>query len=107
MCRKEKKILVEIYSQEEQIEMENFARNFSNQNFIWVGLTYRKDWGKVFQWDSSGALPMFSNWAEGYPKNNEIWRCVALFNGKWKNIDCENGSGNGVCQEGSRGSIYK
>ena len=111
MCRKEGKILAEIYSQQEQMELDQFARKFSNNQNIWIGLTYRKptmikNLVEGFKWESSGALPIFLNWDKGYPNNNKEWKCVALFNGKWRNIDCDR-SGYGVCQEGIRGCIYK
>ena len=100
MCIREKKILAEIQSQEEQKELENFVKKHAAHSNLWIGLTFSDILGD-FKWDSTRATPIFTNWDKGYPIKNAKLKCVVMFKGKWRNDDC-NYNSYGVCQEGKR-----
>ena len=94
------KILVEIYSDAEEKELETFINRTHAKGFYWLGLRHSNELNGDFIWISTGLdTKNFSNWRPHFPQNQKS-SCGVIQTDTWMDTKCESEGGIGICQEG-------
>lgn len=90
-CREYYSDLPSFQSTEEQQQLVNiFPEKYRS---VWIGL-FKPEEESNWYW-SDGQPVLFLSWSSGYPQTDYYYSylysyCTVLYNGQWKNFDCQN-----------------
>ena len=94
------KILVEIYSDEEEQELERLINKTYKKKIYWLGLRQSKELNGDFVWISTGLeTKNFSRWRQHYPQKQN-GSCGVIQTSSWMDTPCNYEGGIGICQDG-------